>query len=310
MAADFSDIPDVVIDYVRRVFAGANDKVSAAIATHPAMHEEMLDSALVTELTAAPPAFFAREQIAVAIESHWLGGRRMFGRWEIADIAFFISLRHHGHLTTRKVALLQTKRLYSNEISTAELDESDYVIGIGRLVDQTDPTVPLSRQRAFSFDSSSVYGALRAGDEQIKRIDEYTSLHDIPVYYGLYNPCSLPFQTLYPPLDGKVDVGENKVGCRIIPAPNVHKSLSGFANGRAPSVSDIIKHVPKGISSGNPDYGWRLETFIADEVLRCRQGRRFDGTSDINLQTLLYRRTAPIMAAIAITVDFGGDAKG
>ena len=55
----FADIPEVVVDYVRSVFAIANDKVSRTLSDHPSMHEEMLDQTLLTELVAAPPAFFA-----------------------------------------------------------------------------------------------------------------------------------------------------------------------------------------------------------------------------------------------------------
>jgi hypothetical protein len=111
--AQFSDIPEVVINYVRSVFAAANDKISLTLSNHPSIHEEMLDQTLVTELTTAPAAMFAKEQAAVLIESHWLGGRRMYGRWEIADIALLIMLRRAGYLEQRKVALLQAKRLYS-----------------------------------------------------------------------------------------------------------------------------------------------------------------------------------------------------
>jgi len=77
---------------IRGVFSSANEKVSRAMDVHPSMHEESLDHMLIMELTAAPPAFFARERIGVAIESHWLGGRWMWRRWEIADIALFIIL--------------------------------------------------------------------------------------------------------------------------------------------------------------------------------------------------------------------------
>ena len=101
--------------------------------THPSMHEESLDHILIMELTAAPSAFFATEQVGVSLESHWLGGRWMHGRWEIADIAIFILLRRRGGLVARKVALLQTKRLYSREIPVAPIDETDYRIGIAPL---------------------------------------------------------------------------------------------------------------------------------------------------------------------------------
>ena len=53
--------------------------------------------------------------------------------------------------------------------------------------------------------------------------------------------------------------------------------------------------------------GWRLERFVADEVLRCREGRLFDDTTDPNLRALFYARSAPITAAIVMTVDIDGD---
>ena len=157
MAIGFSDIPKVVIDYVRRVFAAANDKVSLTLTNQPSFHEPFLDSVLVGELSAAPPAFFAAEQIGLEIETHFLGSRWMDGRFEIADIAFSITLRQRGHLELRKVALLQTKRLYSREIAVPPADPADFRIGIGRLIDRPEPSFPLSRQRRFKFDETSTY---------------------------------------------------------------------------------------------------------------------------------------------------------
>jgi len=53
-------------------------------------------------------------------------------------------------------------------------------------------------------------------------------------------------------------------------------------------------------------HGWRLEHFVADEVLKCREGRLFEDADDQTLRSLLYERSAPIQAAITITVDIGG----
>jgi hypothetical protein len=91
--ATFSDIPEVVIDYVRGVFAAANEKSARALSAHPNMYEETLGHILVMELTAYPSAFFAQRWVSVMIESHWLGSRWMWGRWEIADIAIFVVRR-------------------------------------------------------------------------------------------------------------------------------------------------------------------------------------------------------------------------
>jgi hypothetical protein len=115
-------------------------------------------------------------------------------------------------LVARKVALLQTKRLYSKEISVAEIEEADYRIGIGRLADRIDPQVPISPQRAYSFKDSCVYDAMRAGDPQTERIDQYARERGIPVYYGLYNPPFLPYSALYPICDGVSPPEPNSLG--------------------------------------------------------------------------------------------------
>src|ERR1700722_2348895 len=176
----FADIPEVVVKFIRQEFAKANNSASNTSYLHPNMHEEQLDSDLVRSLSASPPTFFATEQAAVAIESHWLGGRWLWHRWEIADIAIFIILRRRGHLDSRKVALLQTKRLYSREIPVVGLTRADYVIGVGRIADRTDPARPLSVPRSFTFDVNCQYAALRLGPQidpedeaQPERIDHY-----------------------------------------------------------------------------------------------------------------------------------------
>jgi hypothetical protein len=51
------------------------------------------------------------------------------------------------------------------------------------------------------------------------------------------------------------------------------------------------------------DHGWRLECFVADEVLRCHHGRLFDRDNDTDLHALLYARTAPIASLIQISID-------
>jgi len=96
MALPFETIPTVAVEYVRSVFAAANDKATSAVSVHPSMYEETLDNILIMELSASPPAFFAAEQVGISIESHWLGARWMFGRWEIADIAVFVLLRRRA----------------------------------------------------------------------------------------------------------------------------------------------------------------------------------------------------------------------
>jgi hypothetical protein len=305
MTIGFDQIPNEVIDYVRNVFADANDSVSTALTQQPSLHEPGLDMSFIGKLNASPPAFFASSQAAVAIETHWLGGRAMYERWEIADISLFILLSMKGKLVARKVALLQTKRLYSQEIAGAELDRADYMIGIGRLVDRTEPRFPLSSQRTFRFDDASVYGALTAGSEQIGRIERYFELRAIDVYYGLYNPVTVPYQGLYPAAAATPLPSGNHMGLRVIPAPLVHSVTNTMPEGRAPSFGNMT-FPALDAGDANSVHGWRIERFVADEVLRCRQGALFGDTTDTRLAGLLYGRSAPITAAIVISIDLGG----
>jgi hypothetical protein len=301
----FADIPEVVIDHVRRTFAAANDRVSRKMSDHPSMHEESLDHTLIDELTDAPAAFFAGEQAAVVIESHWLGGRRMWGRWEIADIAILILLRRAGRLEQRKVALLQTKRLYSHEVAVEPLEMDDFAIGIGRLGDRTDAARPLAAQRSFSFDDDSQYVAMHAGSPQVGRIEEYVQARRIPVFYAFYNPRQLPFRATYPALNGVRAKTTNDLGCRVQTMAQVHRHLASLSEGRFPTFGGLKDLAVSDASDTFASSGWRLENFVADEVLRCRQGALFDGSADENLEHLFYRRSAPIQAAIAITIDIG-----
>lgn len=298
----FPILPEDVIDAVRQVFRSANERVSGLLMTQPAMHEEGLDFHLVSKLDEFG-ALMVPSGTAVAIETHWLGGRRHYGRWEISDIAVVIAVRVQGGLVARKVALLQTKRLYTREIPIETIDRSDYAIGIGRLIDRDCKLMPLFHQRAFSFTSDCVYGALTAGSEQVARINDYVAARGIPVYYALYNPPRLPTSGLHPRgfLAGSAD--DNDVGCRVLTNDEMNVALSGLPVGKPPSFENLKKVLCKSAFDPFAEHGWRLETFIADEVLRCREGRLFDGSEDDALEALLYRRTAPITSAIVVTID-------
>ena len=161
------------------------------------MHEVSLDHILIAKLTATPPTFFAKPNMAVAIELHWLGARHMWGSWEIADIAVCVILREKENGDAEGGAA-SDQATYSRENPVAELERADYLIGIGRVLTSRILSFRLSEQRAFSFDDQSVYGAINAGGEQVQHIEEYQSAKGIPVYYGLDNPMLLPYADLYP----------------------------------------------------------------------------------------------------------------
>jgi hypothetical protein len=51
MAVGFGNIPDEVIDYLRDVFADANDTVSTALTQRPSLHEPSLDMSFIGSST-------------------------------------------------------------------------------------------------------------------------------------------------------------------------------------------------------------------------------------------------------------------
>jgi hypothetical protein len=107
----------------------------------------MLDFQIFAALDRVGPSIMPTSGAAVEIDSHWLGGRRHWQKnWEIADIVVIIALRQGGQLMWRKVAPLQSKRLYPREIAIVELELTDYAIGIGRLVDRAEHQPPRTQQ--------------------------------------------------------------------------------------------------------------------------------------------------------------------
>jgi len=298
----FPTLPEDVIDAVREIFASANNDVSNLLARQPGMHEEGLDFHLVSKLDEVGP-LLVPSGAAVVIETHWLGGRRHWGRWEISDIALVVTVRARGYLVVRKAALLQTKRLYSREVPIETRDRSDYAIGIGRLIDRTDPAVPLFKQREFSFTGECLYGALSSGSEQVQRIDDYVETRGVPVYYALYNPPTIPLSGLYPALAKKREPEDNEVGCRVLRREEVHDALKQLPIGASPSFDGLKSAARATRFDRCADHGWRLETFVADEVMRCKEGKLFESMDDEVLSRLLYARSAPISSAIVVTID-------
>jgi len=297
-------VPDDVIDYVREAFAEANREATMALARQPAAHEEQLDFQIFAALDKIGPRSFSGSGAAIEIDTHWLGGRRHFERrWEIADIGVVIALRRNGKLLWRKVALLQSKRLYSREIPVTEMERSDYAIGIGRLVDRTEMLQPLVPPRHFRFTPDCVYGAMRSGDDQIGVIDRYMRDRRMPVYYSLYNPPTIPYEGTVPrAATMPLETEQIELGCRVMTAPDVHAAIRELPIGTTPKFGQVVLSTPA-MSGTFGDHGWRLENFVADEVLRCREGRRFDQAEDADLHALLYLREYPISSLIQITID-------
>lgn len=290
------DLPDDVVEHLRSVFSACNARTTDKLVTNPNAPEESLDLTWIEHMSRYSTPVTLPSDWLVKVETHYLGGMRHFRRWEIADIGLLVHLRLGDEGRRSKVALLQSKRLYPDGMPIREETLVDYEIGFGRLADPEDDAISMGFATEFRFSDESPYGQIRLNSRQIAAIDDYEREVRLKVYYQLYNPWSVPFVQRIP-LAGYVEQqGEPDLGVRIVPARIVH-ALLGNPPLQSPRLSDLAA------LGALPPFGWRLEQFICDEVLVCREGDQFESISDARIQQLFNRRSGAIAAAIAISVE-------
>ena len=80
------------------------------------------------------------------LDTHFLGGR-YWGHWEVADIGILVVFRRKGQMLGTKIALIQSKRLYPDEIENAvDMHPMDYETGFRRLLRPTASTNRILRR--------------------------------------------------------------------------------------------------------------------------------------------------------------------
>jgi hypothetical protein len=151
--------------------------------------------------------------------------------------------------------------------------------------------------RKFAFDRSCLYGSLQAGSGQVKTINELNQRFGESVFYMFYNPSTVPATVQYP-VKTKRTVASVKLGCRVFVSKEVHAVLDTLTKGHSPSL--------RAIGKGGATSNWRLEDWVADHLLSCRLGQRFDDRED-DVYMLLERRSGPIGAAIAVSIALPSD---
>lgn len=296
-------LPREVVTYIRKVFRACDRELSLRIARVPNVHETSLDMALIDKLaTFASPTSVAPSW-TVRIDTHFLGGRRHFHSWEVADIGLLVFVRLRGQIVAKKVALLQSKRLFPASGGTVVPDApDDYYIGFSRLLPSDGPTLPLATPTTFRFSRSSKYKSLQAGDHQAAAIAEFEKAQKIPVHYLFYNPWDIPLEVQTPLTVTPKLAGTGNAGTRVVPAALVAQKMAGNAPTYAPSFRDI-----EGLVSGSRHLaGWRLEHFVADLVLGCKEGKLLGSEDQGSMRSIFSERTGPISAAIAIGIEGAG----
>ena len=286
------ELPPAVIEYVREVFAECSKRAATKMSRMPTTHETSLDLSVIDCVSSFAGPQQVDGQWLVTLDAHYLGGGRHFGEWEVADLGLIVVIRDRGKVQLRKVALLQSKRLYPNEQGFEEDTPLDYVIGFARLMPDDVSVLAAEEQRRFSFTSESRYRALSLDDHQYVAIQSFEERHNVPVHYLLHHPLEIPWEQTIPVRKNvDFDAMSCEVGPSVVRALDLRKSLVGRTKNYHPTYSDL--------ATG----GWTLDEFVADEVLKCREGYIAQGPDDPGLFQVFNRRTGPIAASIAITID-------
>lgn len=290
-------IPDEVVGWVRGVFATVNARVSGTLSRIPSHHEDALDHAFIGALNEIPTVA-GLSGWGVYIQTHFLGGRRYYYNWEIADIGVLLVLRDRSAVRRVKVGLLQSKRLYTREVKALPDQRRRYEVGFGGLLSDPSEFRRMAKGRTFKFDESCRYQAMDLEGRQAHTIAEYSAKERIPVYYLFYNPVELPWSVRVPALK-LVPLPSVKAGCRVIPDTIIRTEHEKLAV--APSFAELTQLTGFGTTHRG---GWSLEHFVADELLACREGYVAKvGKSDDTLYRLFSERSGPISAAVALTIE-------
>lgn len=291
--------PSPVISYVRSIFAGANRRVSEKLARVPNCSEPSLDLTMIEHLTRYAAPRVVAPGWTVKLDVHFLGGLRHFYRWEIADIGILVFAKQGTQVVGKKVALLQSKRLYPKNHAVIEEEQTDYQIGFANLLPSGPTAQSIATPHSFAFAGSSPYRALHSEDEQFKAIRDYETQKHIPVHYLFYNPWAVPV-TYAVPTPGKFALGpRGNGGCRVVRSTDLRSAVAGKQDGYSPTFDEVANLCGQAAAHLN---GWRLEYFVADLLMRCKEGHVFASMSQ-DIESLFYRRSGPIAAAMSITIE-------
>lgn len=283
-------IPKDAIDHFRNAFAEANRVASERIVNVPNIRETSLDDTLIDALIPYSPPKRLKSGAVVEMDIHNIGGLRRLHSWEVADIAILVFIYRGSQLIAQKIGMLQTKRLFPKNKIVLDDDPVGFRYGMNAFLkrDAQSPLATLNRD--FVFDTSCVYGSLQSGSDQAQQIDAMNTQFGKSVYYMFYNPPKVPV-TIKFPVASRKSVKDVKLGCQVHTAQDVHAVLGTLKKGAHPDL--------KSVSQGT---NWHLEEWVADHLLTCKVGRRFDSKDDAKVSMLLERRSGPIGAAIAVSI--------
>jgi hypothetical protein len=287
-------IPDDAVNWVRTIFAEANRATTERLMNVPNIRETSLDDGFVEAITPnSSPRQLASGAI-VHLQVHNIGGLRRVQKWETADIAILVFVTHLGKIIGQKIGLLQSKRLYPSNGDVDDSDAISFMYGLNAMLSRDDARPIGGLFRNYEFNEDCVYGAITAGDHQTETIDDFNAQFGEAIYYLFYNPNRLPASVSYP-LRKRTNITKPRLGCRVYRASEVHAACNDFNDGQHPTIGVVQ-------SKGGKRSNWRVETWVADMLLRCKVGQQFDESKSDMIDRLVTRRSGPIGAAISVSI--------
>jgi len=293
-------LPQDVIKYLQTRISECNHNVSYNLSTFPFTHEEALDHKLIGEFIGQGPRKFGSGW-TVRFDAHYIGGGRHYRTFEVADLGLMVIFRKKGKIIRSKLAFIQSKKLYVNTLKFKEFDPY-YRQGMGRLLVSEEEHLELVKYQILKYTEESKYKALKIGSEQEDVMRHFSKRFDVKLYYLFYNPCNIPWG-IKSPVEELPNIEQNLIGCRVIPKPELDKALKIFDKDHSPSFGDIKYQLDSMNFEKEHDAGWRLEYFINDLLIGCKEGLIDDSPNFETLRELLSQKTSPISSALSITFD-------
>ncbi|MDE0509386.1 MAG: hypothetical protein OXI17_12240 [Gammaproteobacteria bacterium] len=289
------NIPGDVVEYVKSVVQKASDEATEQISNQPNVRETSLDDALIIGIAKNAAPRRLPSNAIVKIEIHNIGGLRHLERWELADIAFVVHVSSNGNPICQKIGLLQSKRLYPENLDVDAEDPIRFFEGLNGLLYPAEFTRPPLAPTTYKFTDNSIYGAINPNDDQLNRILTFHKKFGESVFYLLYHPHDVPFEHTLPATSYQT-ISFPPLGSRVVRSRAIASILEEkLGSKRGPSFREV--RAASGLEN------WRLEVWVADLLLQCKVGRQYSGEDQELISRLIRRRTGPIGAAIRINVD-------
>ena len=93
------------------------------------------------------------------------------------------------------------------------------------------------------------------------------------------------------------------VRCRVIPKDILDIALKKYEENHTPSYGEIKYLLEGEFTEKQHDAGWRLEYFINDLFISCKEGLIDYSPNYESMISLFNQKTSPISSALSITFD-------